>query len=111
MVDGHISRVLRESEWLSQYSDLGYGLDGVEFELRWGQEIFLFSKTFKPALGPTQPPIQCVSGFCTGVKRPGREADHYFNLVSRLRVNGSTLLLPLCVSVARAGTAVPFELL
>jgi hypothetical protein len=31
----------------------------------------------RPALGPTQPPIQWVSGGSfLGVKRPGREADH-----------------------------------
>jgi hypothetical protein len=35
---------------------LGYGLDGPEFECQ-EQEIFLFFKTFKPALGPIQPPI------------------------------------------------------
>jgi len=31
----------------------------------------------KPALGPTQPPIQWVQGALSlGVKRPWREADH-----------------------------------
>jgi hypothetical protein len=31
----------------------------------------------RTALGPTQPPIQWVSGVLSlGVKRPGREADH-----------------------------------
>jgi hypothetical protein len=31
----------------------------------------------RPALGPTHPPIQLVSGdFNPGVKRPGREAHH-----------------------------------
>jgi hypothetical protein len=38
---------------------------------------FLFSTSSRPALGPTQPPIQWVSGVLyPGVKRPGREADH-----------------------------------
>jgi hypothetical protein len=41
------------------------------------QEIFLFSTTSIPALGPTQPPIQWVPGALSpGVKRQGREADH-----------------------------------
>jgi len=32
---------------------------------------------FRPALGPTQPSIQWVSGTLSlGVKWPGREADH-----------------------------------
>jgi hypothetical protein len=33
---------------------------------------FLFSTSSRPALGSTQPPVQCVPG----VKRLGREADH-----------------------------------
>jgi hypothetical protein len=41
--------------------------------------IFLLATTAvsRPALGPTQPPIQWVPGALSlGVKRPGREADH-----------------------------------
>jgi hypothetical protein len=39
--------------------------------------IFLFTSSSRTALGPTQPPIQCVPGALSlGVKRPGREADH-----------------------------------
>jgi hypothetical protein len=39
--------------------------------------IFLFTSVFRPALGPTQPLIQWVTGALSlGVKRPGREADH-----------------------------------
>jgi hypothetical protein len=39
--------------------------------------IFLFTTASRTALGPTQPPIQCVTGALSlGVKRPGRESDH-----------------------------------
>jgi hypothetical protein len=34
--------------------------------------IYLFSTASRPALGPTQPPIECV----LGLRRLGREADH-----------------------------------
>jgi hypothetical protein len=47
------------------------------FDSRWGTGIFFFSTASRPALKPTQTPIQCVvETFSTGVKRPGREADH-----------------------------------
>ena len=36
---------------------------------RQGQEIFLYSKTSRPSVGPILP-------FITGLKRPGREVDH-----------------------------------
>jgi hypothetical protein len=42
------------------------------FDFRQGLGILLFSTAFRPALEPTQPPIQWVPG----VNRPGREADH-----------------------------------
>jgi hypothetical protein len=37
----------------------GYGLDGPGIESQWGQD---FSHTFRPALGPTQPPVQGLPG-------------------------------------------------
>jgi hypothetical protein len=37
-----------------------------------GTRISLFSTESRPALGPTQPPIQWIPG----VKRPVRDADH-----------------------------------
>ena len=46
-----------------------YGLDRPGFESRKRKEIFLFSKTSRPALGPTQLSIQCVSGWGRGLHR------------------------------------------
>jgi hypothetical protein len=56
----------------------GYGLDdrGVGVRVLLGQD-FHFSMASRPALGPTQPPIQWVPGTLSpGEMRPGREADH-----------------------------------
>jgi hypothetical protein len=56
---------------------LGYGLDYWGFESRQGLGIFRFTTASRPALEPTQPPIQLVQGALSlGVKRPGREVDH-----------------------------------
>jgi hypothetical protein len=44
---------------------------------RRGLEILLFTTASRPALGPTQRPIQWVPGALSlGVKQPGREADY-----------------------------------
>jgi hypothetical protein len=56
-----------------------YGLDdrGVAVRVPVGSRIFLFSAFSRPALGPTELPIQWVPGALSpGVKRPGCEADH-----------------------------------
>jgi len=46
---------------------LGYGLDNWD----------TIPGMFRPVLGPTQPPIQCIPGALTpGVKLPGHAADH-----------------------------------
>jgi hypothetical protein len=50
-----------------------YELDGPGIESRWGRD---FQQPSRPALGPTQPPVQWVSGNSLGVKRPGRGVDH-----------------------------------
>jgi len=55
---------------------LGYGLDDMGFKSQQGLEIFLFTTMSRPALGPTQPPMQGTRGFSLGVKQLGREADH-----------------------------------
>jgi hypothetical protein len=47
---------------------------GLEFDSQQGQDIFLYSKVSRPAMGSTQPPIQWVPGvFSPRVKRPGHE--------------------------------------
>jgi hypothetical protein len=53
----------------------GLGRPGIDF--RQGQEIFVYSTASRPALRPSQSPIQWVPGALSpGVKRLGREADH-----------------------------------
>jgi hypothetical protein len=49
-----------------------YGLDGPGIESRWGRDVPLLSR---PALRPTQPPVQWVPGLSRGKVRPGRDAD------------------------------------
>jgi hypothetical protein len=47
------------------------------FDSRQGLGIFLFATASRPALGTNQPLIHWVLGvLSSGVKRPGREADH-----------------------------------
>jgi hypothetical protein len=48
------------------------------FDPRQEQRIFPLSSVSRPALGPTQPPVQWVTrAISPGVKaRPGRDADH-----------------------------------
>jgi hypothetical protein len=67
-----------ELEQLSRYSD--WLLAGRQ--MGWSSspgnvKNFLFSTSFWPALGSTQPPIQWVSrALSLGLKRPACEADH-----------------------------------
>jgi hypothetical protein len=56
---------------------MGWTIGVLGFDSRRGLGIFLSTTAFRPALGPTHPPIQWVPGALSlRVKRPGREADH-----------------------------------
>jgi hypothetical protein len=50
----------------------GYGLDGPKIESRWGRDFPYLSR---PALGPTQTPVQWVPALFRGKERPARDAD------------------------------------
>jgi hypothetical protein len=53
---------------------MDYGLDGRGSIPDKGN-VLLFSTESRPALGPTQPPIQWIPGTLSAeIKRPGREA-------------------------------------
>jgi hypothetical protein len=66
----------------------GYGLDDWD-------SIFVFSIASRLALGPTQPPIQRVSGALSpGVKRQGRGADHSPSPGAEVKTAGATASLP-----------------
>ena len=62
--------------WAGQVVDIATDseLDGPGSNNPGGDEIF---RPSRPALGPTQPPVQWVPGLSLGCKvRPGRAADH-----------------------------------
>jgi hypothetical protein len=72
------TRCFLEPEWLSRYSDwLRAGRPRGRSSSPGRVKNFHFSISSRPALGPTQPPIQWVPGAVSpGVKRQRREAEH-----------------------------------
>jgi hypothetical protein len=60
-----------EPGWRSQFERYAMGWTTViQFPAGTVRGFFLFSTSYKPVLGPTQPPIQCVLGVLT----PGGKA-------------------------------------
>jgi hypothetical protein len=92
-----------------------YGLDDRAIEVRSPAEVKIFfplASVSKPALRPTQPPVQWVPGVLSpAVKaRPGRDADLSPHLVPRSRTSRSYTPLPQSASMACSGTALPFSI-
>jgi hypothetical protein len=79
---------------------LATGLDGPGIESRLGRD---FPYLFRPALGPTQPPVQWVP-VSRGHSRPVTGLL-YLHLVSRIGMTGPVPLLSLCAFLALRGTA------
>ena len=56
--------------------EIGHGLSGPVFDSKQQHAFFHINKTSRPALVPTQPPIQWVHGLFPGVKRPRLDVYH-----------------------------------
>ena len=59
-----------------------YGLQGPVIESRWGRD---FPHLSKPALGPTQPPIQWAPGLYRGLSGRGVALTTHPHLAPRLK--------------------------
>jgi hypothetical protein len=76
----------------------GYGLDGRDSIPNRDKNIFLYSTAFRPALGPTQRPIQSVPVVLTlGVKRRGVKLISHLHLVLTSRMMELYLHSPICL--------------
>jgi hypothetical protein len=65
------------------------------FDSRQGHEILPYSTASRPALGPTQAPIQWAPGaLSSGVKRPRHESDHSPTSNAEVKNGGAILPLP-----------------
>jgi hypothetical protein len=70
----------------SVYIQTGYDLDGSG-SIPGRGKVFLFSTAFRPALGPTNPPIPRIpAAISPGVKRPGMKLTTHLHLVPRSRM-------------------------
>jgi hypothetical protein len=72
--------------------ETGHGLDGPGIESRWGGD---FPHLARPALGPTQSPVQWVPGLSRDKERPERDADPSPLLMPWSRKGRAIPLLPL----------------
>jgi hypothetical protein len=62
-----------KKEWQKKHKPTHVVREQNQNVARQGQRIFPLASVSRPALGPTQPPVQCVPG---SKARPWRDADH-----------------------------------
>jgi hypothetical protein len=89
-----------EPEKRSRYSDwLRTGRPRGRILRLGGGKNFDFHVSSRPALGPTQPPIEWVSGALSpGTKQPGREADNSPPTSAEVKKTWISIrLLPICL--------------
>jgi hypothetical protein len=73
---------------------MGWMTEELGFEV---QEIFLFSITSTPALGPTRPPTQWEPGGSSGGKAAGGETDHSLLSTAKVKTGGAIPHSPICL--------------
>jgi len=73
-------------------------MDGPGLEYRQGQEIFIFRKYLDRYWGPLCLLSNGYRGYCTGIKRPGRDADHSPSFSAEVKNEWSyTSTSPVCL--------------
>jgi hypothetical protein len=74
---------------------MGYGLGSWDSIPGRSKRFFLYSTVSRPALEPTQPPVQWVlQALVPKIKQPGREADHSPPPAAEIKNSGAIPPLP-----------------
>jgi hypothetical protein len=77
---------------------LAYEMDGTGYKFRQGQVVVCSSQPSRPALGPTQPPIQWVPGSFPGRKAAGADVNLSPPYSAQIKSECAILLMPLNLS-------------
>jgi hypothetical protein len=85
----------------------GWMIGRSGFDSRQGQRIFPVASVSRPALGPTQPPVQRVPGVLSPVVKRGRGVTltTHLHLIPRSRMSRSYTSSPPSASMACSGTS------
>jgi hypothetical protein len=78
-------------------TNFNHGAARPWFDFWQGEEIFLFSTTFSPYLGPTQPIKWVPRSLFPGLKRRGSEADHSPPSSAEVKNGWALPALPICL--------------